>query len=115
MSHERFTSVWEALEASPAQAENLKLRSALMISLKQILQREGLTERQAAEHLGITQPRVSNLMRGKISLFSLDSLVNMLAAFNRWVEIRIVEASPAMHNTRPPFTASAPPLESPQS
>lgn len=79
MSDERFANVWEAIKDTPAEAENMKLRSALMMTLKQRIKRLGYCPPEAAKCLGITQPRVSDLMRGKISLFSLDNLINMLA------------------------------------
>jgi predicted XRE-type DNA-binding protein len=80
MSNERFDSVWDAIEDSPAQAENMRLRSSLMMALKQHISREALTQSEAAKVFGVTQPRVSDLIRGKIDLFGLDSLVNMAAA-----------------------------------
>jgi predicted XRE-type DNA-binding protein len=80
MSNERFASVWDAIEDTPAQAENMKLRSSLMIALKDHVATQGLSQSDAAKLFDVTQPRVSDLMRGKISLFSLDTLVNMLAS-----------------------------------
>ena len=92
MSNERFASVWDAIEDTPAQAENMRLRSSLMMALKDHIAREGLSQSQAAKVFGVTQPRVSDLMRGKIGLFSLDSLVNMLAAAGLHVEMRVRHA-----------------------
>jgi predicted XRE-type DNA-binding protein len=89
MSNERFDSVWDAIEAKPAQAENMRLRSSLMMALKEHIRREGLTQGQAAKVFGVTQPRVSDLIRGKIELFGLDSLVNMAAAAGLHVEMRV--------------------------
>jgi len=89
MSNERFDSVWDAIEDTPAQAENMRLRSSLMMALKEHISREGLTQGQAAKLFGVTQPRVSDLIRGKIELFGLDSLVNMAAAAGLRVEIRV--------------------------
>ena len=80
MSNERFGSVWDAIEDTQAQAENMRLRSALMMALKDHITREKLSQSQAAKMFGVTQPRVSDLKRGKIELFGLDSLVNMAAA-----------------------------------
>jgi predicted XRE-type DNA-binding protein len=80
MSNERFASVWDAIEDTPEEAENMNLRSALMVALKEHLARTGLSQAQAAMLFGVTQPRVSDLMRGKINLFGLDALVNMAAA-----------------------------------
>jgi predicted XRE-type DNA-binding protein len=93
MSNERFDSVWDAIEDTPAQAENMRLRSSLVMALKEHISREGLTQSQAAKLFGVTQPRVSDLMRGKIELFGLDSLVNMAAAAGLHVEIRVGEAA----------------------
>jgi predicted XRE-type DNA-binding protein len=93
MSNERFTSVWDAIEDTPAQAENMRLRSALMMALKDHITRKKLSQSQAAKLFGVTQPRVSDLMRGKIELFGLDSLVNMAAAAGLRVEMRIAHAA----------------------
>jgi predicted XRE-type DNA-binding protein len=93
MSDERFVSVWDAIEETPAAAENLKLRSALMIALKEQIERRGWSQAEAARRFGVTQPRVSDLMRGKIDLFGLDTLVNMAVAAGLRVELRTVEAA----------------------
>ena len=70
MSKKRFANVWDAIEDTPAQAENMKLRSALIIALKDHIARTGLSQSQAAKLLGVTQPRISDLMRGKIELLA---------------------------------------------
>jgi predicted XRE-type DNA-binding protein len=93
MSNERFPSVWDAIEDTPAEAENMKLRSSLMIALKDHIARQGWTQREAARRLGVTQPRVSDLKRGKIALFGLDTLVNMAVAAGLQIELRIAEAA----------------------
>ena len=93
MTRERFVSVWDALEDSPAQAENMKLRSSLMIALKDHIETQGLTQAAAAKVFGVTQPRVSDLMRGKIELFGLDGLVSMCAAAGLRVEVRVRTAA----------------------
>jgi predicted XRE-type DNA-binding protein len=87
------TSVWDAIEDTPEEAENLKLRSALMVALKAHLARSNLTEAQIAKLLGVTQPRVSDLLRGKINAFGLDALVNMATAAGLRVKISIREAA----------------------
>lgn len=71
--------VYEDLGLSPEEAEHLKARSELMIALKQVIEDRGLTQTAAAELFGVTQPRISNLMRGRIDLFSVDTLISMLA------------------------------------
>ena len=93
MSNERFASVWDAIEDTPAKAENMKLRSALMMALKEHIASEGLSQSRAAKVFGVTQPRVSDLMRGKIELFGLDTLVNMLAAAGLHVEVHVAKAA----------------------
>lgn len=80
MSNERFNSIWDAIEDTPAEAENMKLRSKLMMALKDHIGRAGLSQGQAAKLFGVTQPRISDLLRGKINLFGLDTLVNMAVA-----------------------------------
>ena len=91
MTTQRFASVWEAIEDTPVQAENMKLRSSLLMALKRHLEAAGLSQAQAAVLLGVTQPRVSDLMRGKINLFGLDALVNMASAAGLHVELRVLE------------------------
>lgn len=93
MKNEQFKSVWDAIEDTPEEAENMKLRSALMSALKEHITSTGLSQAQAAKLFGITQPRISDLMRGKINLFGLDALVNMVAAAGLNVEMRISAAA----------------------
>ncbi len=91
MSNERFTSVWDAIEDTPEQAENMKVRSGLMMALKSHITRAGLTQLEAAKLFCVTQPRISDLLRGKISVFSVDTLINMTAAAGMHVELRVRE------------------------
>ena len=93
MSNKPFASVWDAIEDTPAAAENMKLRSQLMMALKEHISTAGLSQAQAARLFGITQPRVSNLVRGKIDLFSLDTLVNMASTAGMHIEMRLREAA----------------------
>ncbi|MBV8923758.1 MAG: XRE family transcriptional regulator [Bradyrhizobium sp.] len=93
MTKKRFSSVWDAIEDTAAQAENMKLRSALIIALKDHITRAELSQSEAAKLLGVTQPRISDLMRGKIELFGLDTLVNMVASAGLRVEMRISDAA----------------------
>ena len=88
-----YASVWDAIEDTPAAAENMKLRSKLMMSLSDYIARAGLNQAQAAKLLGVTQPRVSDLVRGKIELFGLDTLVNMAVAAGLQVELRVKKAA----------------------
>jgi predicted XRE-type DNA-binding protein len=74
---QQFKSVWDALEDDPVRAENLKLRSVLLMEIAEKIRSMGLTQAKAGEVLCINQPRVSALLQGKISQFRLDSLVDM--------------------------------------
>ena len=93
MTDESFESVWDAIEPNPVEAENLKLRSSLMLALTRHIKSEGLTQAQAARVFGVTQPRISNLMRGKSELFGLDMLVNMLSAAGLRVTLQVKKAA----------------------
>jgi len=88
-----YNSVWDAIETDPVEAENLKLRSSLMLALTRHIKSEGLTQAEAARLLGVTQPRISNLIHGKIDLFGLDLLVKMASAAGLHVTMRIKKAA----------------------
>ncbi len=72
-------NVFRDLGFSPDEAEYLKVRAELMVNLQKVITARGLKQVEAAELLGVTQPRVSDLMRGRIDLFSIDTLIDMLA------------------------------------
>ena len=77
----------------PEEAQNLHLRSELMTRVEQFVKRSGVTQIEAARALGITQPRLNDLLRGKIDKFSLDALVNMLGRAGMRVELRVKKAA----------------------
>jgi predicted XRE-type DNA-binding protein len=89
---QRYHNVWDAIMDTPQEALNMKLRSELMMQIRQAIEVNGWTQKKAAKKLGVTQPRISDLFRGKIDLFSLDMLVNMLASMGEEVEIKIKAA-----------------------
>ena len=93
MTQKRYTNVWDALEESPEAAQNMKLRSTLMMALQEHIERAKLSQAEAARLFGVTQPRISNLMHGKIDLFALDTLVNMATAAGMRVEMRLSKAA----------------------
>jgi predicted XRE-type DNA-binding protein len=93
MKLEAFDNVWDAIEGNRAVAENLKLRSLLMIAIKKHMRREAWTQAEAAKLLGVTQPRISNLMRGKINAFGLDALVQMATAAGLRVSLKVRKAA----------------------
>ena len=72
-------NVFRDLGFSGDEAEYLKMRAELMVNLQKVITARGLKQAQAAKLLGVTQPRVSDLMRGRIDLFSIDTLIDMLA------------------------------------
>jgi predicted XRE-type DNA-binding protein len=89
----RHASIWDAIEDTPGEAAHMKARSSLIAAVIAQIEKNELTQAQAAKQFGVTQPRISDLMRGKIDLFSLDTLVNMLAAAGLRVEIKLKKAA----------------------
>ena len=73
----------------PEEAQNLLVRAHLMIEVEHYVKKSGLTQKEAAKRLGITQPRLNDLLRGKIQKFSLDALVNMLSRVGRRVSVKV--------------------------
>lgn len=80
MESESFASVWDAIEATPEAAAEMKRRSAIMRALQEHITSAGMTEPQAATMLGVATSRVSDLVHGRFNLFALDDLVRMAAA-----------------------------------
>jgi len=89
MTRKRFASVWDALERSPVEAANMKARSGLMIAIQQAAGGWNLTQAQAAKRLGVTQPRLNDLLRGRINKFSLDALLVLATNAGLTVEWRV--------------------------
>jgi predicted XRE-type DNA-binding protein len=92
---ETYSNVWDALTDTPEEAENMKLRSALMLKIRNWVNAHEWTQAVAAKKLGITQPRLNDLLKGRISKFSLDALVNIAAAAGLHVQVEIVEIGAA--------------------
>jgi predicted XRE-type DNA-binding protein len=88
-------SVFYDLAETPEEAANLTARGLLMIAIEQRIREEGWTQTEAAARLRVTQPRVSDLLNGKIGKFSLDALVNMLSPVGLTIQVRPVERSRA--------------------
>ncbi len=99
-----FASVWDAIEDTAEQAENMRLRSELMIAVRQVVEAWGLSQLEAARRLGLTQPRLNDLLRGRIGKFSLDALVGIAARGGIAVRMRI--ALPAAAKRRRATAAS---------
>lgn len=90
-----FASVWDALADTPAEAENLKIRSALIRKISSYIKERGFTQTEAAKLCQVTQPRINDLLTGKASKFSLDALINIAASAGLRVEIDIREVEVA--------------------
>jgi len=88
-NHETKGSVFDDLGFDPAKAANLKIRAALMRAIENELDKKNLTQSKAAKVLEVSQPRISDLRRGKINLFTIDVLVNMLTKLGKPVSLVI--------------------------
>jgi predicted XRE-type DNA-binding protein len=93
MEIQTFDSVWDAIEDTPQEAANMRLRSELMIAVEQEVRSWALTQAKASERLGVTQPRLNDLLRGKIDKFSLDALVELSARAGLAVKLGIEKAA----------------------
>ena len=86
---ESYASVWDALADTPEEAANLRARAELMQQIAAIVEENGWTQVEAASHCGVTQPRMNDLLRGRVSRFSLDALVNIATAIGRRVHVEL--------------------------
>lgn len=89
MTSKRYASIFDAIADTPQEAVNLRLRAEVMQRIARRIERKGWTQLEAAKHAGITQPRVNDLLRGRLSRFSLDALVNIAAAMGLRVELKV--------------------------
>ena len=85
----KYESVFDAIADTPEQALNLKLRATLIHEIRVKVAAAGWTQIETADRMEISQPRMSDLLRGKLSKFSLDFLVNLLARLGSEVELRV--------------------------
>lgn len=93
----RFNSVWDAIEDTPQQAASMRARSELMMNLTEVIRERGMTQGEAATLFGVTQPRISDLMRGKINLFSLDTLIDMAATAGMSPTVKVSKPKAVKH------------------
>ena len=87
-----YASIWDAIAESPEEAANLRMRAELMRKIATLVKKAGWTQAEAARRCGVTQPRLNDLLRGKISRFSLDALVNIATALGWKVSVRLKAA-----------------------
>lgn len=93
MEEQTFENVFDALADTPAEAANLKARAEVLLALSQRVRSWNISQEAAATRLGITRPRVNDLLQGKLGKFSLDALVNLATAAGLRLEIRIADAA----------------------
>jgi predicted XRE-type DNA-binding protein len=84
----------------PADAENLRIRAKMRMALTSYIEQKKITQMRAAKTMGVSQPRISDLMRGKIGLFTIDALVNMVTAAGLKVDVEITAGSPGAKSKR---------------
>lgn len=93
MERESFDNVWDALADTPSEAANMTMRSSLLIAIEQRVRAWGGTQAEAAQRLGITQPRLNDLLRGRIANFSLDALIVLATKTGLTVRLDIADAA----------------------
>lgn len=84
---ENYASVWDAIADTPGQAANLRAQAELMRQIAALVKKQGWTQVEAAQHCGVTQPRINDLLRGRVSRFSVDALVNISTALGCRVRV----------------------------
>jgi predicted XRE-type DNA-binding protein len=89
---ESYASVWDAIADTPGQAANLRARAELMQKIAKRLKRHEWTQAEAAKRSGVTQPRINDLIRGRVSRFSLDALVNIATGLGCRVHVDLEAA-----------------------
>ena len=88
-TQESYDSVWDAISDTPYEAANMRARAELMTQIIACIKQKPLVQKEAAQTCGITQPRMSDLLRGRISQFSLDALVNIATTLGLRVHIQL--------------------------
>lgn len=89
---ESYVSVWDAITDTPIEAANMRARAEFMQQIVFFIKQSGLTQVESAQRCGITQPRLNDLLRGRISKFSLDALVNIAASIGLQIHIEVKAA-----------------------
>jgi predicted XRE-type DNA-binding protein len=93
MKNPQFASVWDALEDSPAATASMKARADMMIAIREAIVDWGVTQAVAAQRLGLTQPRMNDLLRGRINKFSLDMLIDLATRAGLSVRVEVLPAA----------------------
>ena len=93
MTKKAFDDVWDAIEPDAGLAQNLRLRSALMMKIAEYVEQSGLTQAEAARRLGTTQPRLNDVIKGRIEKCTVDRLINMLSRAGFKVDLEVHRAA----------------------
>jgi predicted XRE-type DNA-binding protein len=93
-TRQTFASVFDALADTPQEAANLRARAQLARQITNAIGQRGWTQDVAAQHCGVTQPRINDLLNGRLSRFSLDALVNIASAIGE-VNVELRDMEPA--------------------
>lgn len=93
MKIEYFDSVWDVIEPTPAEAANMKACSSLMMAIDQAVKDWHITQAAAAKRLGLTQPRLNDLLRGRINKFSLDALMTIATKAGLAVKVEVTRTA----------------------
>jgi predicted XRE-type DNA-binding protein len=93
MEIQTFANVWDALEDTPEEAAHMTIRSNLLIAIGQRVRSWNVTQSEAARRLGTTQPRLNDLLRGRITNFSLEALITLAGKAGLAVRLEIADAA----------------------
>jgi predicted XRE-type DNA-binding protein len=93
MEQQIFDNVWDALENTPEEAAEMTMRSNLLIAVEQRIRSWNVTQKEAARRLEISQPRLNDLLRGKINNFSIEALVGLAVKAGLTVRLDIADAA----------------------
>jgi len=93
MKVETFNDVWDAIEDNPAKAAQMRARAQLMMAIQKAVDTWDVTQATAAKRLRLTQPRMNDLLRGRISKFSLDALMELAATAGLEVRLKVRKAA----------------------
>ena len=90
---ESYENIWDALADTAGEAANMQAKTELMRQIVAIVKKNNWTQVEAAKRCAVTQPRINDMLRGRISRFSLDALVNIAAALGQRVHIDLTTSS----------------------
>lgn len=93
-ARQQFVSVWDAIEANPSDAAGMKARAELMRAIREVVEGWNETQSKSAKRLGVTQPRLNDLLRGRVDKFSLDALMSIADQAGLSVHLHVERPAP---------------------